>query len=110
MAAPAIITGRAPIRSRSDPSTGLLSPAASGAAEPKAENHARLHPKCLTTGRKNTPPAFTGPQVRNSVANRVPTISQRSLLSSAMVHLAARDLEHGSRELGPIIFLRRRRS
>ena len=107
IAAPAIITGRAPIRSRSLPSNGLLSPAASGAAAPKAENHPRLHPKCLTTGRKNTPPAFTGPQIKNSVANRVPTTSQRSLLSSAMIHLAARDFEHGSRELGPTIFLKR---
>src|SRR6516225_2964541 len=108
MAAPAIITGRAPILSSSDPNSGLLSPAASGAAELNAENHARLHPKCLTTGRKNTPPAFTGPQVRNSVANSVQTISQRPLLSSAMVHLAARDLDHGSRELGPTIFLTQR--
>src|SRR6516162_1391640 len=110
MAAPAIITGRAPIRSRSDPSSGLLSPAASGAAELNAENHARLHPKCFTTGRKNTPPAFTGPQIRNSVANRVPTISQRPLLSSVILHLAAHDLSIVRVELGPTIFLTQRAS
>src|SRR5215469_15381883 len=96
-----IITGRAPILSSSDPSSGLLSPAASGAAALNAENHARLHPKWFTTGRKNTPPAFTGPQIRNSVANRVPTTSQRPLLSSAIVHLAARDLDHRSRGTRP---------
>src|SRR5208282_2733223 len=88
IAAPAIITLRAPIRSINDPMNGLQSPAASGAVATRAENSARLHPKCFTTDRKNTPLAFIGPHIRNSVTKRTPTISHEPLSCAAMIHLA----------------------
>src|SRR5262249_62303171 len=82
IAAPTIMIRLAPKRSISHPIAGLLTPAASGAVDTNREKNARLHPKCFTTGRKNTLLAFMGPQIRNKVVkraaiNRAPDLSSR---------------------------------
>src|SRR5215471_17246859 len=64
-----------------------MKPAASGALAPRADKSARLHPKCFTTGRKNTPLAFTGPQIRSIVVNRIATIAQGRIFGSVMLYL-----------------------
>src|SRR5262249_14642602 len=64
-----------------------MTPAASGALAPRADKSARLHPKCFTTGRKNTPLAFTGPQMRSIVVNRIATIAQGRVFGSVMFYL-----------------------
>src|SRR5262249_30987182 len=64
-----------------------MKPAASGALAPRADKSARLHPKCFTTGRKNTPLAFTGPQIRSIVVNRIATIAQGRIFGSVMFYL-----------------------
>src|SRR5215510_7736896 len=64
-----------------------MKPAASGALAPRADKSARLHPKCFTTGRKNTPLAFTGPQMRSIVVNRIATSAQGRIFGSVMFYL-----------------------
>src|SRR5215831_5909818 len=63
-----------------------MKPAASGALSPRADKSARLHPKCFTTGRKNTPLAFTGPQIKSIVVNRIATIAQGRTFGSVMFY------------------------
>src|SRR5262249_17812147 len=53
IAAPVIMIARSPYRSISEPITGLLNPAASGAVATGNEKKARPQPKGCTTGKKD---------------------------------------------------------
>src|SRR5262245_9157454 len=67
MVAPTIIIFFGLTRSASHPISGSTAPPVSQAIDSALDNFARVHPKCLSTGTKNTALLLSAPQMKNIV-------------------------------------------